>query len=198
MDDALPMADVEEVKVSDADIKRVRDAAELALSLDEDVARLTGQLASKQEALKEALERTLPNAMIAARLETWPLPGGARFDLHGIVAASIPKAFTEEAHGWLEEKGHGDLIKHRFTILFGRDDFKWAKKFAQDLARRKRPLVVERKDWVEPQTLGAFVREQVKLAAAEGRDPAEAVPANYFGVFRATVARLVKPKEKRS
>jgi|SRR5580700_2171048 hypothetical protein len=197
MNENLPVADVEETATSIEDIAKVRAYAEAAVIYSNDIAKLELLLANKQAGYKQTVEHDLPNAMIAARLETWPLPGGARFDLATIINASIPKDQTDEAFELLEKQGHGDLIKRRIQILFGREDIAWAKKFLADCARRKRPLDLSQKAWIEPQTFSAFVREQIKQAAAEGRDPEETVPTKLFGVFKATYAKFVASKVKK-
>lgn len=198
MTSTLPTADIEAAPAAtDAEIALVRKHAEAALTAAQTMARLEAELTTAQTAFKQTIEHDLPTAMIAARLETWPLPGGARFDLTPIIGAGIPKDATEEAHKWLEDHGHADLIKHRIQILFGRGDESWVKKFLADCAKRKRPLDLARKDWVEPQTLGAFVREQIRNAAAEGRDAEEAIPSKIFGIYKATIAKFIPPKVKK-
>jgi hypothetical protein len=195
MNNPLPTAEVEAVEPASADqIAKVRDLAEKAVALDEEMAELGERLAKLSEQKKVITERDLVNAMTEARLETWPMPGGFSFDLTTLLNASIPKDRQDEAFAFLEDHGHGDLIKRKFTIQFGRDEVAWAKKFMQDLAKRKKPLNVEQKIWVEPQTLGAFVREQHRNAAATGTNADELVPPTLFGVFKMTYAKLSAPK----
>lgn len=194
----LPEAEVEEANpVTDEDIKKVRDAAEKAMALRLDVERLGDELERKNAELKTTIEQTLPNAMIGARLETWPVGNGSRFDLTTMIAAGIPKDRAEEAYDWLEKNKHGDLIKRIITIRFGRDDVAWAKKFIADCAKRKKPLDITEAKKVEHQTLGAFVREQIRLATAEGRNADEAAPPDLLGVYRLTFAKFEEPKEKK-
>lgn len=198
MNDSLPTAEVEaSAGPTDAEIAIVRDTAEKAMSLTMEIARLNDELERANAGLKLLLEATLPNAMIAARLEAWPIANGSQYVLNKMVAGSITKENLPAAHAWLEEHGHGDMIKRKITIQFGRDQVSWAKKFLADCRKRKTPLNMETNEWVEPMTLGAFVREQEKLAVAEARDPEELIPSNLFSVFRLTYAKLVEPKEKR-
>lgn len=195
MNAPLPAAEVEAVEgPTDAQIAAVRRFAERAVSLEGEIALLSESLTKLNEERSVILDRELVNAMAEARLEVWPMPGGLSFELATLVNGSIPKDRQEEAFSWLEANGHGDLIKRKFTIQFGREDIAWAKKFRADLAKRKKPLNVEERMWVEPMTQGAFVREQLKLAAAEGRDPEELAPTALLGVFKRTFARLVAPK----
>lgn len=263
MNTTLPTADIEAAPgPTDAEIAAVRKYAELAVATAMNITRLEKELDNAQSLFKQTIEHDLPTSMIAARIETWPMPGGAHFDLTPIIGAGIPKdrignicaaiakglveqghleankeliqeilaewqahndlssygeigaqaarqfadiqkdrplVFTDqnEAHVWLEDNGHGDLIKHEIKILFGRDDGSWYKKFMADCAKRKRPLDFSRRDWVDPNTLGAFVREQIRNAAAQGVPPEQAIPFKVFGVHTATVAKLVAPKARK-
>jgi hypothetical protein len=191
----LPEADVEATPAaSDAQIKRVRDLAEKAVRLDADIAEASKALAKLGEERTAIVECDLVNAMVEARLETWPMGGGLAFELALVVGASIPKDRQDEAFERLEKDGHGDLIKRKFTIQFGRDDLTWAKKFYNDCMKRKKPLNIEQKTWIEPQTFGAFVREQLKEAAAQGKDPEDLAPSLLYGVYKKTYAKLVAPK----
>jgi len=200
MESGLPTAEVEAAPgPTDKEIAAVRDLAEKALALALRKAKGDELLAQIAAELKDVVEKKLPDAMRAARLETWPMPGGAHFELSTIVNAGIPKdpQATYEAHRWLEEHGHGSLIKRRISIFFGREEIDWAKKFMRDCARRKKPLKLEEKEWVEPQTLGSFVREQLREAAANGRDSEEVAPSRLLGVFKLTYAKFVPLEPKR-
>ena len=195
----LPVADVEEIAPASVEqIARVKTLAERAVSLDEQIADLSAKMTALNEEKSVITDRELVNAMTEARLEVWPMPGGFRFELATLLNASIPKDQTDAAFAFLEAHGHGDLIKRKFTIQFGRDEIAWALKFKADMAKRKRPLNVEEKVWVEPMTLGAFVREQHRDAAAEGKDPDQLVPPTLFGVFKRTYAKLAAPKAEKA
>lgn len=198
MSEHLPEAAVESADaatpVTPEQIARVRDLAESVVSTDELILDLSRRLTELNDKRKSIVERDLVQAMTEARLEVWPMPGGLQFELANVLNGSIPKDRQEEAFAFLEANGHGDLIKRKFTIQFGRDEVAWAKKFMQDLAKRKKPLNVEQKTWVEPQTLGAFVREQHRLASEEGKNADELVPPTLFGVFKMTFAKLAAPK----
>ncbi len=191
----LPEANVEATSgPSSEQVQKIAAAAARVLEINEAEAKLAERLTILATERKALVEMTLPQAMIDAGLETWPLANGYAFNLTTLLNGSIPKDNPEPSFAFLEKNGHGDLIKRKFTIQFGRDDLAWAKKFYADCMKRKKPLNIEQKVWVEPQTLGAFVREQYKNAAAEGSNPEELVPTNLFGVFKLTYAKLTEPK----
>lgn len=170
--------------------------ARLQVQTENEIERLEKQLTAKQAELKAIRETQLPLALTSIGLEGLPLTGGYAITMKEVIAANIPKARTVEAHEWLEKAGHGDLIKHTITITFGKGDHAWAKKFIRDLNQRKKPLAYERKDAVNYQTLGAFVREQFKLARQDGIDPAQRLPFDVLGVFQMKVTDIERPKQK--
>lgn len=180
----------------DADLKTVAQLAERHIELEAQIAALQAELAVKQSALEAIRNSDLPLAMTSLGLELFRLTGGGVIELKEIIAASITKENQPKAFPWLEKNGHGDLIKHVITIQFGKGEDAWAKKFLQDLAKRKRPLKFDRKDTVHPQTLGAFVREQIRAAKAEGLDPRDQLPYDLLGVFQQKYAEVSLPKAK--
>ncbi len=197
------MVDVEEAPApNDAELAKVRDLALKQVELLKRVISLQEQLDAANAALKLNQEVELPDLLLKLGVTNFGLRGGHSVDLQEIVNASIPKdeAITREAHAWLEDHKHF-VVKRRIQIFFGRDDMAWAKKFLADCARRKKPLQLEEKEWVEPQTLGALVREQLSVAKSTGQDPETLAPSNLLGVFKLTKAvvsgpNVPKPKKK--
>ena len=148
--------------------------------------------------LKQVTEKDLPEAMRAADLTTFDCGGGWSVILKPFVAASISEANRGAAHEWLDEHGMGGLIKRTIIVYFGKDEDRWAKKFMADLAKRKRPLDVERKETVHSGSLTAAVKEQIAKALEEGKDPRAELPFDLLGVYQAEVAELVAPKKARA
>lgn len=183
----------------DKDLKQVADLARQQVVLIREVNKLQTELAEKSAALKKNMEFDLPLKMKELGMTHFGLAGGASISMKEVVTASIPRdpEIQDEAFSWLETKGHGGLIKRRIQILFGRDDIAWAKKFLQDCAKRKKPLILDQKTWVEPQTLMAFVREQLKLAASKGTDPEELAPTRLLGTYKMTYAVVDLPGEEK-
>lgn len=181
---------------SDEELKEVRRLAQQYADLEDEIAELGRQLAAKQLALKGIREGSLPLALTTIGMKRFELIGGGEVELKTMVAASITEARKPEAHAWLEKNGHGGMIKHEIKIMFGKDEDAWAKKFLADLAKRKKPLRFERKDAVNPQTLGAFVRKTIADATARGLSPEKVLPLDLLGVFQMRYAEVVRPKRE--
>lgn len=156
--------------------------AELQRLLENEAAQLEAQLEAKQQQLRVLTEETLPHAMDSVGMSEFRTQTGLRIKIADTVRASIPKDRAVEAVAWLDKHGYANLVKRRFDIQFNKEDEVWANKFAADLAKRKRQLNVSQTQTVHPQTLGAFVREQLQA----GVD----IPLALFGVHRQRISEV--------
>lgn len=140
------------------------------------------ELAAAQEVVREMSEKTIPEAMDALEMSTFTTRGGLSISIKEAIRASIKDEVKDRAIIWLDDHGYGALVKRKFTVAFGRDEEKWADKFARDLAQRKRQLKVDQDKSVHPKTLASFVKEQLEAGAE--------VPLDLFGVFRQRYAKI--------
>jgi len=99
------------------------------------------------------------------------------------IAVGWPPEKRKEAFNWLDQNGHGDLIKTEVTVQFRRDERDEAVKFLE-LARQYGSAEV--KEAVHHGTLTAWLKEQVE-------DHHYIPPLDILG---GTVARSVKLKVK--
>lgn len=195
----LPDADVEQGGgATPQQMSTILNLARSQKGLELELEKMIQAVKEKQIALKKVAEVDVPNALRDAGLEEMPLGEGWTVKMKTILAGSITEANRDKAHEWLEAHSFGGLIKHWITIKFNRDDDKFFKKFMSDLAKRKRPVDAERKDAVNTQTLGAFVREQVGLAQEAGKDPKDVIPFDLLGVYQLQYAEIVPPRKSRA
>lgn len=148
--------------------RQQREAEQAAAAAEE-------QLKKAQDALRDLSQRTIPDLMKDLGLAEFKTSEGFKVSIKEQLRVSVPKNRLADAIAWVENNGGEDLVKRAFHILFGRDEEKWAAKFMRDLAQRKKPLRVERNDWVESATLKAFLNGHLK----KGTD----VPLETFGGF---------------
>jgi hypothetical protein len=135
--------------------------AEQQLQLEDQVARLTSELERATAALRQVQERDLPESMSLAGLESYTLSGGRKVGVETKIVASPAADQKPEMLEWLNEHAFGDIIKHEIKVAFGRGEdaladrmIAWAK---ANLPKQK----LDDKEFVHPQTLNAFVREQM-------------------------------------
>lgn len=186
--------DVEPAPIpQDAALKNIAHLARRYTDLEGEIAHLEATLKTKKDEWRALREGALPLALTEVGMTKFTMTGGANVTLKTGYVASITEANRAAAHEWLEDHGHGSIIKHEIKIVFGKGEEAWARKFLRDLAKRKRPLRFDRKDTVHPQTLGAFVRETIAAAKAEGQSPEAVIPFPLLGVFELRYAEVEQP-----
>lgn len=178
---------------SDKELKNVRDLAAELYARRRAVAKLMAEVEVHAVAIGVLEEKTIPDAMRAIGLTSFGLEGSFRVDLEKFVHGSVTKVNEPAFFEWLEKQNFGSIIKHVLTITFGKDEDKWAKKFMADLAKRKKPIPVERKDGVHASTLKAFFKERFAAEAAGEVPPAKRLPRDIVGVHEGTRAVLFDP-----
>lgn len=146
------------------------------------VSEATDELKKAEMALRDIAEKTIPDLMKEAHIFSFVTTDGLKIKLKDVVSAKISENNQDAAFAWLEKNDHGNLIKREFKISFNKDEEQWAKKFEQDLRKRKKDVRYEIKRAIPHQTLSAFVREQL----AEGVN----IPLDTFGVFKKLVAKV--------
>lgn len=174
-----------EVPVGDNLLRQISDTADYQRRLEAEIEEMELELKKKREEHRRVSQNVLPELMDNASQRKLETTDGIEINVSEKVRAHIPKDRKTEAHKYLEDNGHGSLIKRQFVIDFDRDEEAWARKFEADLKKRKKQLRVARTDQVHPQTLEKFVR----TALDEGRD----IPLDLFGVHR---QRFTKVKLK--
>ncbi len=143
--------------------------------------------AKKRERVQELTETVIPNLFHELGIGQFKLDDDTVIEVSKKYYASIKSENQLEAFSWLRKQNHGDLIKNEVKIEFGKGDDKLARKFLTDLKRRAKPPSFTQREFVHPQTLGAFVREQHEAGAA--------LPMELLGAHIADVAK-VKPAPK--
>lgn len=157
-------------------------AAQQVLDKEAEIAKLEADLEAAKKEYRELTWFTLPKMMEEAEMEEVVAKNGARIEVGEDIRAGITKANETKAFDWLEKNNQEGMIKRQFTIEFARDEDSWADKFERDLRQRKKPLNVKRKKSVNPQTLSAWVRGELK----DGKE----LPLDLLGVFRQRVAKV--------
>lgn len=153
-----------------------------------EVARLEEELKAAQNRLKHIAEKVLPELMDKAEMTVCETADGIKVKIKEKIRGSIPKGQERPAFDWLEKHGHDKLIKRKVTIEFGREDQAWARKFAADCAKRKKPLNAKTEETIHPSTLSSFITERLNA----GDD----VPLATFGVFRQRTTEIEVKGEK--
>jgi hypothetical protein len=163
-------------------LKTVSSLAQEVSNWEGKVAELEEQLRTAKAKLLELTDRDLPDMMAEVGITNFTLADGSKLEVKQTYGARIPVVHRDAAFAWLKEKGHDDIIKNLVSVPFGRGEDSLATDFI-NLAQ-KNGYAPDQKKEVHPQTLKAFVKEQLE----KGQE----VPMDLFGVFtgqRASIKR---------
>ena len=165
----------------DKELLGVAAIAQKQLELEDSVSRAEDHLKQLKKDLEQVSTRDLPDALMELGLSGLPLADGTVISIKSFVSASISKANQEQAHQWLVEHGHADLIKNIISVNTGKDALAATTAYE---ALAEAGFTPDTKESVHNQTLKAFVREQVEAGTA--------LPLELFGVFLGQKATIKK------
>ena len=125
---------------------------------DKEISDLENQLKKKKDYKKHLSENVLPNLFAEVGLSEIKLADGRHLKVSNFYGASIKDVKKEAAFKWFRDNGFGDLIKNQVSCSFGRDEDEKARGLINTL--NEKGYQSSQREWVEPSTLRAFIREQ--------------------------------------
>jgi hypothetical protein len=168
--------------------EQLNEVASLAQMLAESMQRVD----ELEELLREAKNRvraiaedSLPSVMAEIGLAKIELADGAKVEVKDDIYASLGAGNKAGAFRWLEENHFGGLIKTQVAVEYGRNERDAAVEMARSLADQG--CAVALKEDIHPQTLRAFLREQMAAGVP--------VPLDLFGARAVSVAKVKLPKK---
>jgi hypothetical protein len=179
-------ADAKKKVVSGDSLKKISALAMHQLTLEKTIANAEKELKDLCAKLRQVSEVELPDAMAEVGMEEFKLKDGSKITVIRTFTGSISEKNREEAHNWLRANGHGSLIKHAVSVVFGKGQEKAAKSLVNVLEKKGLPF--RDKEAVHPQTLQAFIREQMTAAQEEGIK----FPQELFAVFPINKAKVIQ------
>jgi len=150
----------EQVNVTDDGIQSISVLAETQLDLEGQMEEKENELKVLKEKHRRISQDLLPEALMEAGVSEFKLKDGTKVSTLTYYSARITPDSREEAFSWLRDNNFADLIKNTVSVSFGRDEDETAKILLDELSGQG--LNTAQKEWVEPMTLKAFVREQVE------------------------------------
>lgn len=141
---------------------------------------LSAKLKEREAQARRLVEDDIPSLMAELGVQKLVLGTGETITVALEVYAQIPKDSKERAFAWLEENGHGGLIKTEVSVAFGREELNEAKRLAMEIAERGRQVLLDRN--VHAGTLKAFLKEQLAAGAP--------VPLEIFGARSVNMAKI--------
>ena len=164
----------------DSDLNKVAVLAKKVQATQSRVTELEAEIKEKKRELLKLTDEDLPATMQELGLSAFTTDDGASITIKPTYGAHIKVDNREDAFNWLRDNDFGDLIKNNVTCTFGRGEDDVAVQFLT-LAEQS-GFNAQQKTEVHPQTLKAWVREQVEEGAS--------FPMDLFGAYighRATI-----------
>jgi len=140
---------------------------------DQEISNIEEQLKKKKDYKKHLSENVLPNLFAEVGLSELKLADGRLIKVGNYYGASIKEDKKQPAFTWLRDNGFGDMIKNQVSCSFGRNEDEKARGLIDTL--NEQGYQSSQREWVEPSTLRAFIREQHEA----GRQ----LPMNLLGAY---------------
>lgn len=159
------------------------DAAELITE------QLEIQLKEAKARASVIRENDIPELMQSIGLKEIVTAKGLKVSIREEVRASFfakDPSLREPAYAWLRENHHDGLIKSKVELQFNREQEELCAKVVEHLKAMGVPLNMSQKKEIHPQTLLAFLREQLREGVG--------VPLEKFGAFVQKFAKIDRPK----
>lgn len=177
--------------VSQDKLDRLKAMGVKVMQLKKEIAEAEKALQEKQSRFHNLVSNEMPALFEETKTDRLGLPEyGIDLVLTNYYHANIAADWTEErreaAFSWMEEQGHGDLVRVIVSVTFGKQELREAKILADHLKTKfgYLPTVQKTIPW---NSLTAWLKEQVEKLH---RVP----PLELIG---GTVGKVVKPKERK-
>src|SRR5688572_29285201 len=169
--------------ITDDEIQSIAKLANLQLSMEATIEQQEKELADLKQQHRNLSEELLPQAMLAVGMESFSLSDGTEVEIKKFYSAKIPEDKQPEAFAWLRRTNNDSIIKREIKCLFGKGEDQMAHHILEILnAAGAHPVD---KASVHPQTLKAFVREQIESGVE--------FPLDVFGAYVGNRAKLTPP-----
>lgn len=170
---ALFEQDAGALVVKNEDLSSVGALAKRAKELEKEIEELETVTKERKEQQRKLLEDTIPAMLSELGMKSFKMSDGSLIDIKPFYSASIREENRAKAYEWLRDNGFDDIIKNTVSVRFGRGEDGLCDTLLNQLREQNYP--VEQAQKIEPQTLKAWVREQVE----RGNE----FPSELFGAY---------------
>lgn len=159
--------------VKNEDLSSVAGLAKRAKELEKEIEEIESVLKERKEQSRKLLEESIPAMLQELGMSKFAMQDGSEITIKPFYNASIKEENRAQAYEWLRENGFDDIIKNTVSVRFGRGEDQLCDTLLNQLREQNYP--VEQAQKIEPQTLKAWVREQVERGSE--------FPTELFGVY---------------
>lgn len=158
---------------TDEKLKKIAELAKDFVFFDNNIKDLERELAKYKKEFEQIATTELPEAMIDIGMSEFKLTNGVHLQVIPIYNVRVTKDKLDKADTWLEENGHGGMIKRVFQIAVPNDVIEQIT-LEHKLARANIDYdVVKNVHW-----------STIQSWANEMREAGEMIPEEIFNIFR--------------
>ena len=139
----------------------------------EEISEIKEQLQKKEDYERKLSREILPSLFSEVGLSEVKLSDGRKIKVSEYYTATPLKENRAKVYTWLRDNGFGDLVKNQVSCSFGRNEDGKARGLIDILDEKG--FQSSQREWVEPSTLRAFVREQYEAGIE--------LPMDLLGAF---------------
>jgi hypothetical protein len=139
----------------------------------EEISEIKENLKKKEDYHKKLSQEILPSLFSEVGLSEIKLSDGRKIKVSEYYTATPLKENRAKVYTWLRDNGFGDLVKNQVSCSFGRNEDGKARGLIDILDEKG--FQSSQREWVEPSTLRAFVREQYEAGIE--------LPMDLLGAF---------------
>lgn len=154
--------------------------------------------------LRRIAEDDIPSYMSELGLKEMTLATGEKITIGDEVYVAITKEKQSEAYTWVEDNGHGSIIKTMLVLEFGKGELERAVELANELKEKEteegqsalNPILTRD---IHSQTLKAWAKDVLTKEAdllADGQKVEVPFPLELFGARPVSIAKLKIPKSR--
>jgi len=184
---AIDYFDEPQEEAPPATLERLTQLAARAKELEGEIDTANFELQKKQDDLEKILRQYIPDIFKELGLEEYKLATGDKITVKDDVKANISEDRKPAAFSWLREHNFDGIIKTAVQAAFGKGEAQRAADACAVLIEAGYDASVT--DSVHPQTLKAFVKEQLEKGTP--------IPIDTFGIFEFRIAKITAPKARK-
>ena len=178
--------------VSSDKLKQLSDLVKEMEHAEREVEIADLELKRKKKRLDGIVQHDLPELMLELGQPVLHTSDGRKIEIKDVVRATLPEAARPAGHRWLIDNGHAGLVKRTVEVAFAAVEGEKAQELLgsmeQEYGANARQVMK-----VEPATLTAFVKRQLKAQEADDYEGPK-IPTEIFNVAEFKHAKVSKKK----
>jgi len=150
------------------------------MSIEDKISDAEENIEKLKKELAEYRDNKIPDLFDELGMSEFTLTDGTGITVERGFVGNITAKTQNKAFKWLKKNGHGDIIKHDFTVKLKSGEDEQAVELREELGLLG--VTYAEKSSIHPQTLRAFVNEQM--------DKGSKIPQDAFNIFPIRKAKI--------